>query len=201
MFSSCPHISFNTICKQSTLKLYIEQHLTARMQHFHTWRVTLFPLASYRSCFSPFLVIPFYASGCTWSRCTATRAHTPRPGWSSSQNVLRSVPSSPVGFPYYAVCRWELQWRHSTLQTLDTAQWSRKVLPWTLWTVDPGKPERRRTRRPPRGPSGPALPGATRFLWRMRTATSLWSCQTYSCTIGLSSACLPTPTTTSPSWQ
>lgn len=116
MFSSCPHISFNTICKQSAFKLYIEQHLTARTQHFDTWRVTLFPLASYRSCFSPFLVIPFYASGCTWSHCTATRAHTPRPGWSSSQNVLRSVPSSPVGFPYYAVCRWELQWRHSTLR-------------------------------------------------------------------------------------
>lgn len=64
---------------------------------------------------------------------------------------------------------------HCYLQTLDTAQWSRKVLPWTLWTVDPGKPERRRTRRPLRGPSGPALPGATLRKHSHAYACKFWS--------------------------
>lgn len=77
---------------------------------------------------------------------------------------------------------------HRYLQTLDTAQWSRKVLPWTLWTVDPGKPERRRTRRPPRGPSGPALPGAT-----LRKHSHAYACKFWSA--GLNPTVCPSVTT------
>lgn len=102
----------------STVKL---QKDYTTMQHFDTHGLSLFLLACillqllFGGFFLSFQVILFYASGCTWSRCTATRAHTPRPGWSSSQSVLRSVLWSPVGFPYCAMCRRAPQKRRSTL--------------------------------------------------------------------------------------
>lgn len=138
------------------------------------------------------------AGGGIWSRYSATEGHTPRLGWSSSQSVLKSGLWSPEGFPCCVMCRWELQKRLSGLKRLDTAQWSRRVHPSTWWTVDPGRPRRRPKRRPLRRPSGPELPEATQFLWRMHTTRFLWSCQTYSCTISLSSPSHPTPTRTSP---
>lgn len=103
------------------------------------------------------------------------------PGLTSTWQSMTTSPTIPDRYDlakgFIQLCQradpiW-CKWSHLTncqlhillprryLQTLDTAQWSRTVLPWTLWTVDPGKPERTRTRRPPRGPSGPALAGAT----------------------------------------
>lgn len=65
-----------------------------------------------------YLVTLFCAGGCIWHRYTATGGHTPRPGWSSSQSVLRSALLSPEGSPCCVMCRWALQNRLSNLKKI-----------------------------------------------------------------------------------
>ena len=108
----------NTITLSEAKQTWLEQKtccinwLTKRQI---TVFIYLFPILLL-TLFSFFLVTLSYASGCIWSHCTATRGHTPRPGWSSSQSVLKSALWSPGGFPYCVTCRWVLQKRPSALQ-------------------------------------------------------------------------------------
>lgn len=77
-------------------------------------------------------------------------------------DIVRHVVSKSKRHPFSnGLTRRHTASLHCYLQRSDTARWSRRVRPWTWWTVDPGTPRRRRRRRPPTEPSGPALPGAT----------------------------------------
>lgn len=113
----------------------------------------------YWDCFTEKLIL-VYVKSVTWLQVGTVSSSSPPTN--SCTRELQS--SSLISFKWSHrtdQCRRHIVALHCYLRRLDTARWSRKVHPWTWWTVDPGTPKRRQRRRPQRGPSGPALPGAT----------------------------------------